>query len=104
MLTRRSGSLILVALLCACGPRLRHDSKPPPGADIPLANMVVQVDPAKLDETHKLAADGEFKIGGLFFKDGQPQDATIKVALHPKDGAIFRDYTVDVASVKGASA
>jgi hypothetical protein len=104
MLTLRSGGLILVALISGCGPRLRHDAKPPAAANIPLAKMVVQVDPSRLDETHKLAADGEVKISGLFFKNEEPQDATVKVALHAKDGVTRRDYVVDLASLKGASA
>jgi hypothetical protein len=104
MLTRGSVGLILVGLIAACGPRLRHDAKPPDAADIPAAKMVVLVDPAKLDQTKKLAADGEFKVSGLFFKDGQSLDATVKVSLHAKDNAVFRDYVLDVNSVKGGAA
>src|SRR5215471_17265061 len=120
MLTRRSlpiaftggsllGSLLfvsplLVSLLQACGPRLTHDAKPPAASDIPAANMVVKVDPSKLDATKKLAADGQFTVGGLFFKEGQSQDATVNVKLTQKDGATYRDYAIDLASVKGAAA
>jgi len=104
MLTRLSGGLVLVALILGCGPRLRHDDKPPPAADIPSAKMAVEVDPSKLDAAHKLAADGQFKITGLFFKNGESQDATINVKLTQKDSATFRDYVVDLAGVKGAAA
>ena len=110
MLTRRSLSLVLTggsllgSLLLACGPRLTHDAKPPAASEIPPANLVVKVDPSKLDATHKLAADGQFTVGGLFFKDGQSQDATVNVKLTQKDGATFRDYVVDLGSVKGAAA
>jgi hypothetical protein len=104
MLTRFSGGLVLVALVSGCGPRLRHDAKPPAASEIPSAQMVVQVEPAKLDATHKLAADGAFKVSGLFFKDGQPQDATVNVTLTQKDGATFRNYVLDASSVKGSAA
>jgi hypothetical protein len=110
MLTRRllsialTGGSLLGSLLLACGPRLTHDAKPPAASEIPPANIVVKVDPSKLDATHKLAADGQFTIGGLFFKDGQSQDATVNVKLTQKDGATFRDYVVDLGSVKGAAA
>lgn len=110
MLTRRSlsiaftGGSLLGSLLLACGPRLTHDAKPPAASEIPPANIVVKVDPSKLDATHKLAADGQFTVGGLFFKDGQPQDATVNVKLTQKDGATYRDYVLDLGSVKGAAA
>jgi len=104
MLTRGSRGLILVALVLGCGPRLSKEAKPPAAADIPAAHMLVQVDPSKLDANKKLAADGEFKVSGLFFKDGAPLEATVKATLHPKDGATFRDYVLDVTSVKGGSA
>jgi hypothetical protein len=95
---------LLGSLLLACGPRLTHDAKPPAASEIPAANIVVNVDQSKLDATHKLAADGHFTVGGLFFKDGQPQDATVDVKLTQKDGATYRDYVVDLNSVKGAAA
>jgi hypothetical protein len=106
MFTRRSLSMALAGgwLLLACGPRLAHDAKPPSASEIPAANMVVKVDPSKLDATHKLAADGQFTVGGLFFKDGESQDATVNVKLSQKDGATYRDYVLDLASVKGAAA
>jgi hypothetical protein len=108
MLTRRSLSIALssgsLLLASACGPRLTHDAKPPAASEIPEANMVVKVDPSKLDATHKLAADGQFTVGGLFFKDGESQDATVNVKLSQKDGATYRDYVLDLASVKGAAA
>jgi len=104
MLTRFSGGLVLLALVSGCGPRLRHDAKPPAASEIPASHMAVQIDPAKLDGTHKLAADGQFKVSGLFFKDGQPQDTTVNVTLTQKDGATFRSYLVDVNSVTGAAA
>ena len=63
MLTRLSGGLVLVALIVGCGPRLRHDDKPPPAAEIPSAKMVVEVDPSKLDATHKLAAEALSELG-----------------------------------------
>ena len=92
------------ALLLACGPRLTHDAKPPQASEIPAANIVIKVDPSKLDATKKLAADGQFTVGGLFFKDGQSQDATVNVKLTQKDGATYRDYLIDLPSVKGAAA
>jgi hypothetical protein len=104
MLTRCSGGLVFVALVSGCGPRLRHDAKPPAASEIPSAQMAVQVEPAKLDATHKLAADGALKISGLFFKDGQAQDTTVNVTLTQKDGATFRNYLVDLSTVKGAAA
>ncbi|MEO8181821.1 MAG: hypothetical protein ABI895_23555 [Deltaproteobacteria bacterium] len=104
MLTRLSGGLMVMALVSGCGARLGHDAKPPDASKIPPAQMVVQVEPAKLDATHKLAADGAFKVSGLFFKDEQPQDATVNVTLSQKDGATFRNYVVDLSTVKGAAA
>jgi hypothetical protein len=104
MLTRLTGGSMLVALILGCGPRLRHDDKPPPASEIPSAKMAVEVDPAKLDATHKLATDGQFKVSGLFFKNGETQDATVNVTLSQKDGATFRTYLVDLASIKGGAA
>src|SRR5687768_9476428 len=104
MLTRLSGGLVLVALISGCGPRLRQDAKPPAASEIPSAQMVVQVEPARLDAARKLAADGTFKVSGLFFKEGQPQDATVNVTLTQKDGATFRNYMLDLSTVKGAAA
>jgi len=104
MLTRFSGGLVLLALVSGCGPRLGHDAKPPAASEIPSAQMAVQVDPAQLDGTHKLAADGQFMVSGLFFKDGQPQDTTVNVTLTQKEGATFRNYVVDMSTVKGAAA
>jgi len=110
MLTRLSGGSMLVALILgcgtwlACGPRLRHDDKPPPASEIPSAKIGVEVDPSKLDASHKLAADGQFKVTGLFFKNGESQDATVNVTLSQKDGATFRNYVLDLGTVKGAAA
>lgn len=109
MRTRYFGLLAVAMLVVGCGPRL---SKKPGEAesptanlgDIPLAKMAVQVDPAKLDANKKLAADGEFKIAGLFYKDKEPVEATVKVTLHPKDNVVLRSYVVDVESVRGAGA
>lgn len=109
MRTRFIGLLAVAVLAAGCGPRL---SKKPGEAesptanlgDIPLAKMAVQVDPAKLDANQKLAADGEFKVAGLFYKDKEPVDATVKVTLHPKDNTVLRSYVVDVDSVRGAGA
>jgi hypothetical protein len=109
MRTRYFGLLAVATLVLGCGPRL---SKKPGEAesptanlgDIPLATMAVQVDPAKLDANKKLAADGEFKVAGLFYKDKEPVEATVKVTLHPKDNVVMRSYVVDLNSVRGAGA
>jgi hypothetical protein len=100
------GTAVLAALAVGCGPRLKKVdySTPEARAEIPPAKMAVQVDPAKLDDTKKLAADGDLKVSGLFYKGAETVDATVKVTLHPKDGATHRSYLVDVESVRGAGA
>lgn len=109
MRTRFIGLLAVAMLAAGCGPRLskRPGEASSPAAnlgDIPMAKMTVQVDPAKLDGNQKLANDGEIKIAGLFYKDEEPVDATVKVTLHPKDNVVQRSYLVDVESVRGAGA
>ncbi len=100
------GALVLAALAVGCGPRLKKVdySNPEARAEIPPAKMTVQVDPSKLDANQKLAADGELKVSGLFYKGTEPVEATVNVTLHPKDGATQRSYVVDVNSVRGAGA
>lgn len=109
MRTQFFGALVVAVLAVGCGPRLKKadDASGTSGAstaDVPVAKIVVQIDPAKLDATKKLAADGDFKVSGLFYKGTEPLDTTVKVKLYPKDGAIYRDYVVDVESVRGAAA
>ncbi|MEY2932480.1 MAG: hypothetical protein RL033_3229 [Pseudomonadota bacterium] len=107
MRTQIFGALAVLAVLAVgCGPRLKKadDASAASTKDVPVAKMVVQIDPAKLDATKKLAADGDFKVSGLFYKGTEPLDATVKVKLYPKDGAVYRDYVVDVESVRGAAA
>jgi hypothetical protein len=103
---RTMGALVLV-LVSGCGPRLRHDADAPKAAaaDAPLAKMIVSYDPAKLDAAHKYTADGQFTVAGLFYKDGQPKDAVVKVSLKSADGgAVSRSYEIELADLAGASA
>jgi hypothetical protein len=108
MMSMRSVAGVLVLFVAsACGPRLRHEAEAPstPGADTPVANMAVSYDPAKLDAAHKYTQDGQFTVTGLFYKDGQPKDAIVKVALKPADGGQFsRAYELDLADLAGSSA
>jgi hypothetical protein len=107
MSKRTMGGLVVLVLASGCGPRLRHEADAPKAAvgDVPVAKMSVNYDPAKLDATHKYTTDGQFTVGGLFYKGGEPKDVVVKVSLkNAEGGAVSRAYEVEVADLKGASA
>ena len=102
------GSLLLVALASACGPRLKGADSPSSTAgalpDAPVAKMSVKYDETKLDAEHKYTEDGQFTVSGLFYKDGEPKDATVKVALQKSDAGVSRAYALDLAELQGTAA
>jgi hypothetical protein len=107
-LMRMMSGLVLVALASGCGERLkRADDPKSAGAlpDAPVAKITVQYEEAKLDTEHKYTSDGQFKVGGLFYKDGEPQDATVKVSLKTVEGGtVIRLYELDLAELAGTVA
>ena len=95
MSKRTMGGLLLLVLASACGPRLRREPEAPvaPGADTPVAKMAVNYDSAKLNAEHKYSQDGQFTVAGLFYKDGQPKDAVVKVSLKTgESGQVSRAF------------
>jgi hypothetical protein len=107
MSKRTMGGLLLLVLASACGPRLRREPEAPvaPGADTPVAKMAVNYDSAKLNAEHKYSQDGQFTVAGLFYKDGQPKDAVVKVSLKTgESGQVSRAYEIELAELAGASA
>lgn len=101
------GALLIVGIGVGCGPRLRHEADAPKAAaavDVPVAKMSVQLDPAKLDEAHKYKEGGKFTVSGLFYKDGEPQDATVNVTPFTADGKVSHGYEVDLTNLAGANA
>jgi hypothetical protein len=107
MSMRTIGGLMLVVLASGCGPRLRREAEAPavPGGDTPVAKMSVTYDPAKVDASHKYTQDGQFTVAGLFYKDGQPKDAIVKVSLKTADGGqMSRAYEIELADLAGSSA
>jgi len=102
------GGLLLVALASACGPRLKRADDATGAAsalpEVPVAKMSVKYEDNKLDAEHKYTEDGQFTVSGLFYKDDQPTDATVKVALQKSDAGLSRAYTIDVAALQGAAA
>jgi hypothetical protein len=72
-------------------------------ANAPLAKISVKYDESKLGADHKYTEDGQFTVSGLFYKDGEPKDATVKVALQKSDAAVTRSYSIDLAEVAGSS-
>jgi hypothetical protein len=107
MSMRTMGGLLVLVLASGCGPRLRHDAQSPAAAaaDAPLAKMSVSYDPAKLDASHKYTRDGQFTVGGLFYKDGQPKDVVVKVSLKPGEGGqVSRAYELELADLAGSTA
>jgi hypothetical protein len=106
MRMRTMSGLILVALASGCGERLKHAEAPDAAtmaAEAPLAKISVKYDDSKLGADHKYTEDGQFTVSGLFYKDGEPKDATVKVALQKSDAAVTRTYSIDLAEVSGAS-
>ncbi len=99
---------VLVALVSGCGPRLKKaDDASSTGAlpDAPVARMSVQYEEAKLDAEHKYTAPGQFKVSGLFYKDSEPVDATVKVSLNTiEGGTVTRSYDLDLAELAGTAA
>jgi len=101
------GGLVVLFLASGCGPRLRPADAPVGAAaatSAPVAKMSVQYEEAKLDTEHKYTADGQFTVGGLFYKDGEPTDAVVKVSLKNADGVVSRAYEIDLVPLAGASA
>jgi hypothetical protein len=106
MQMRTMSGLILVALAIGCGPRLKHAEAPDAAtaaAEAPLAKISVKYDESKLGADRKYTEDGQFTVSGLFYKDGEPKDATVKVALQKSDTAVTRSYSIDLAEVAGTS-
>lgn len=109
MLRRVLGSLLVVAFVGGCGPRLRRPSDAqaaaPVAADAPVADMSVEYDQSKLGPDKKYTEDGQFKVKGLFFKDGEPLDAPVSVALvQAGEGQLSRSYAIDLSAVAGSAA
>jgi hypothetical protein len=108
MMSMRTIGLVVLVLASGCGPRLRPAADAPVGAaaaaNTPVAKMSVRYEDAKLDTEHKYTADGQFTVGGLFYKDGEPTDAVVKVSLKNADGVVSRAYEIDLAPLAGASA
>jgi hypothetical protein len=108
MLMRMMTGVVLVALMSGCGERLRRADDPASAASLPeapVANISVEYEEAKLDGEHKYIADGQFKVAGLFYKDGEPQDATVKVSLKTVEGGtVIRSYDFDLAELAGTAA
>lgn len=109
MSMRTIGGLLVLALASGCGPRLKPAADAPAGgaaaaANTPVAKMSVQFEDAKLDAEHKYTADGQFTVGGLFYKDGEPKDAVVKVSLKNADGQVSRAYEIELAELAGATA
>lgn len=106
MSMRTIGGLVVLVLASGCGPRLRPAADAPavPAAEAPVAKMSVQYEEAKLDAEHKYTADGQFTVGGLFYKNGEPTDAVVKVSLKNAEGKVSRAYEIDLAPLAGASA
>lgn len=107
-LMRMMSGLVLVALASGCGERLKRADDPTSAAalpDAPVAKISVQYEEAKLDSEHKYTSDGQFKVAGLFYKDGEPQDATVKVSLKTVEGGtVIRVYDLDLAEIAGTVA
>jgi hypothetical protein len=106
MLKRTMSAGVLLVLASGCGPRLRHADDPGkmPAADAPVANITLKYDDSKLGPDHKYTEDGQFTVSGLFYKDGEAKDATVKVALVKSDAGVSRTYSLDLAEVAGSSA
>jgi hypothetical protein len=66
--------------------------------------MSVKYEDGKLDAEHKYTEDGQFTVSGLFYKNDQPTDATVKVALLKSDAGLSHTYTIDIAALQGAAA
>jgi hypothetical protein len=107
-LMRMMSGLVLVALASGCGERLRHADDPKGAAalpDAPVAKISVKYEEAKLDTEHKYTSDGQFKVAGLFYKDGEPLEATVKVSLKTVEGGtVIRVYDLDLAEIAGTVA
>lgn len=109
MSMRTMGGLLVLVLASGCGPRLKRDASSPGASnlpDAPVAQMTVQYDPAKLDDSHKYTSDGEFTVSGLFYsQDGTAKDAVVKVSLKTDNGQVLsRAYEIDLPSVAGTAA
>jgi len=103
------GGLVVLALAGGCGERLRHaDANAPTtttAPEAPLAKMSVKYDQAKVGADHKYTQDGTFTVSGLFYDaEGNPKDATVKVALSTNEGQTTRSYAVDTATLAGSQA
>jgi hypothetical protein len=106
MSMRIIGGLVALVLASGCGPRLRPAADAPASAaaEAPVAKMSVKYEDAKLDTERKYTADGQFTVGGLFYKDGEPTDAVVKVSLKNAEGTVSRAYEIDLTPLAGASA
>lgn len=106
MISRTSaGGLFILALLVACGPRLRSTTAADKAVvEPPVAKLSLQFDAAKLDENHKYKEGGKFTVAGLFFKAGQPEEATVNVTLAEQAGKVTRAYDLELENLGGAQA
>jgi hypothetical protein len=64
----------------------------------------VQLDASKLDEAHKYKDSGKFTVSGLFYKGGEPKDATVNVTPFPENGKINHRYDIELSELEGANA
>ena len=102
------GGVLVLVLASGCGPRLKRAEGAPAAAsavpDVPVAKMSVKYEDAKLDAAHKYTQAGQFTVGGLFYKDGEPIDTLVKVSIQDNGGQLSRAYDIDLGSVGGAAA
>jgi hypothetical protein len=103
------GGVLVLVLASGCGPRLKRADDAPAAAtaaaaDVPVARMSVQYEEAKLDAAHKYTQAGQFTVGGLFYKDGEPIDTVVKVSIQDNAGQLSRAYEIDLAPLAGAAA
>ena len=107
MMKTMMGCFVVLALASGCGERLRHAdaNAPTTTPEAPLAKMSVKYDQAKVGADHKYTQDGTFVVSGLFYDaEGNPKDATVKVALSNNEGQTTRSYAVDISTLAGSQA
>ena len=110
MMKTMMGCFVVLALASGCGERLRHADANSPATEqtapeAPLAKMSVKYDQAKVGADHKYTQDGTFVVSGLFYDaEGNPKDATVKVALSNNEGQTTRSYAVDISTLAGSQA
>lgn len=102
------GGVLVLVVASGCGPRLKRAEGAPAAsaaaADVPVAHLTVHYEDAKLDAAHKYTRAGQFTVGGLFYKDGEPMDTVVKVSIQDNAGQLSRAYDIDLAPLGGAAA